>query len=94
MRLAVFHSLPEALIYGVVVLMLFLNIIGLDVNFKNAQQVKTLAAQNQKLAAKSEQQVTCISSFFLIEGTQRASSSLRNLAATPACATTIKSIQR
>lgn len=93
MSLAVFHSLPEALLYMLMILLLILNIVGLAVGASNTHQVKVLAAQNQKLAATSQQQISCIASFFLIPGGSRATTSLNALANKPACKETIKSIE-
>jgi hypothetical protein len=89
--LAIFHSIPEALTYGLLIVLLILNIIGLGVSADNAQkakvaadQVKALAAQNQMLAADNqnntkqiENQLNCISLYFA--QTDRASLTIDNL---------------
>lgn len=100
MKPAIFHSIPEALVYALLILMLALNVIALAESANNANQARLLAAQNQRLAAASQsntvkilQSQQCIASFFLIPGTSRSTSSLNSLAAQPACAATIKSIQ-
>jgi hypothetical protein len=96
----IFHSVPEALMYFLLILLLILNIVGLAISSNNAQQAKVIAAQNQVLAATNqantrqiEQQITCISAFFLLVP-NRTSASLNNLAGQKDCAATIKAIQQ
>lgn len=86
MKFAVFNSIPEALMYVLLFLVLILNIVGLDISARNAQTAKTLSAKNQ-------QQITCIAAFFLLVP-NRTSASLKNLANNPNCAATIKAIQQ
>ncbi len=53
-QLKIFNSIPEALTYGLLILMLILNIVGLSIGASNAQQAKVLAAQAKTLAAQNQ----------------------------------------
>lgn len=99
MKFAIFNSVPEVLLYVLLILVLALNIIGLRVTFDNAQQAKSLAAQNQKLAAENQantilikNQVSCIAGFFFFVS-NRTNSSISTLSSQPDCAATIKEIE-
>ncbi len=101
MRNAIFHSIPEALTYFLLILMLMLNIIGLAVSSNNAaqakmlaSQAKTLAAQNQVLAAANQantklilESQQCIAQFFLIQNR-----TTLTIGALPGCQQVIKNL--
>ncbi len=101
MKLAVFHSLPEALMYFLLILLLMLNIVGLAISSNNAQQAKmlaaqakTLAAQNQVLAAANQtntklilESQQCIAQFFLIQNR-----TTLTIGALPGCQQVIKNL--
>lgn len=56
MSFRVFQSLPEALTYGLLILMLMFNVAGLFISAQNANQAKIIAAQNQRFAEASQRQ--------------------------------------
>lgn len=91
MKFHSFNSIAEVLMYTIMLLLLALNIGGLLLAANSAQQVKTLAAENQKLARSSQEQIKCIAAFFLVPN--RSTDTLAILAKQPDCAATIKSIE-
>lgn len=68
MKLNIFHSIPEALTYFLLILMLILNIIGLFISAENAQQARTIAAQDKSNTMKVLQSQECIAAYFNTQG--------------------------
>lgn len=65
MRFAIFQSVQEALVYGLLLIVLVLNIIGLAINISVATEAKSLAAENSTNTREIEKQQNCIAAFFL-----------------------------
>ncbi len=51
-----FNSIPEALLYFLLLILIVMNIIGLKISSDNAAQAKMIAAQNQRFAKDSQTQ--------------------------------------
>lgn len=65
MSFKVFHSIPEVLTYGLLILVLIFNIVGLAITLNVAQQAKSLAIENRTNTEEIEKQQNCIAAFFL-----------------------------